>query len=224
MYLLATNSSGEMEFQEKTFKKIVSDYQGVLMDITMSSSISSFLVLNMLRSTVIPLIFRYSGIFTSYIGGDDALSAQLDWSEKAEEVKKKWIEKESMMLDDMHSYPFVVQYEHNTWAHCEEIFVYDSRNKEKMKHFPKINLDFVLTIAERCMEPANNIAAPPVRTLMNPLEGNFNHWQKAISEALDPNKSADSAFYIGEEDVDTSKLDSETRERIENLIASKKWL
>jgi glycolate oxidase len=221
-YLLASDSDQEMGYQVEVLRTVVSDHRGIVIDLSSASAIGSFMLMNFVRHTFIPLVFRYSGLFTSHIGGDDAWDAQLDLSQALERVKKKWIDA-GTMLDDTYSCPFMVQYENNMWSHCEEVFLYDHRDRDFMGRFGDINLDFTLSIAEHCMEPLNAIVTPPIRRLLSPLMGNFSRLQEKISGFLDPEGSADSTLYKAEADIDLSEIDQEQRRRIKELIDKKAW-
>jgi len=221
---LKADSDEEMEYQEKALRKIVSEKGGLTIDVNKLYPLGSMLIMNFLRATVIPLVFRTGGLFGSTPGKDDAFDAQLDWAEDAGEIKRKWIERGGM-IDDMVYNPFMLLYENNLWSHYEEIFLYDARDKKQLDSLVPIYRDFLIAMVERCKEPILDID-PQARKLMSPMLGNFSRWQSKISDIFDPAGAADATLYSSEEDFDLSSIGDVEPKKLEGLmelIASRTW-
>jgi glycolate oxidase len=216
MLALVANSEGEMEFKERTLDAILRENRGYCIRSRDCKPIGSLLVLNFLRASIIPLVFRMGGVFGAALAGDDTMDAQLGWSESAAEIKRKWISRGGI-LDDIVANPFLLPYDHNNLCHCEEIFLYDPRNRSQSEQLSSINADFMLSMVEHCLEPLMSVV-PHVRKMLSPIMGDFNRWQRKISKALDPSGAADDLFYNGEADFDLSLLGEDIREKLERLL------
>jgi len=219
--MLVADSEQEMEFQERVLREIVSEAKGLPLDMMLAPPLGSMLLMNVLRSTIPPLAFRIGGLFGSALPRNDAWDSQANWAEVSEGIKKEWVEKGGIM-DDMIDNPFMVNYEHNAWAHCEEVFLYDAKNQKHLESLESVYMDFTIAAIEQCMESMMGFN-PRIRKLISPLAGNYNRWQKAISQTLDPNAAADAGLYTGEEDFDFSRMDPDKRKRLEGLLDKHKW-
>ncbi len=219
--VLFGNSPGEIDYQEAVLRRILDEHGGMGLDFTKASPLGSMALMNFLRSTAIPLVFRMGGSFSTALDRNDTWDTQLEWAEVGERIKQKWIDRGGI-LDDMADNPFMALYENNTWAHCEEIFQFDTRDPKHLESLEPIFVEFSIAAIEQCMEPLSATDAR-LRKIISPLMGHYNKWQRAISEAFDPAQAADSGMYTGEVDFDLSRIDPQLREKLEQLVASKTW-
>ena len=217
--VLAANCKREMDFQRETLKAIVRDNRGFYMSSSDFKPLGSLFMLSFLRASIVAAVFRIGGSFMAAISGDDTFDDNSNWHETATEIKRKWISRNSV-IEDGGSNPFILPYENNTFAHAEEIYMYDPREKQYSKWLPSISLNFLASMIEHCTEPL--IAClPHVRKMTGPIMGNYNHWQKQISEAFDPNGVSDSLFYTAEVDIDLSMLGEDIRDRLHRAIGDR---
>jgi hypothetical protein len=168
---LVAGSEGEMDFKEKTLDAILLENRGCCIRSRDCEPIGSFLGFNILRASVVPLIFRMGGIFGATMAGDDAPYLHMDWSESAAEIKQKWISR-GAILDDLIVNHFRVPYENNNIFHSEEIFLYDRRDRAQSEQLASINIDFTLSTIGRCVEPLMGIV-PPIEKIVESLNGRF---------------------------------------------------
>ncbi len=213
---LVGNSQAEMDFQRHVLEAILRDTRGFRMDSSRFTQLGSLLVQGFLRASVVASVFRLGGAFMSAIGSDDALDKQASWYEDTEEIKDRWISKQAL-LDDARTNPFILSYENNTTAHSEEIYMYDPREERYTAGLPAVSLTFLATHIEHCMENLMS-CLPHVRKMLSPIMGNFNHWQKQILQAFDPNGVSDDLFYTAEVDFDLSLLGEDVASRLQRAL------
>jgi len=218
---LVADSDGELEYKEKAVNAILRDTGGFSISTKDWRLLGAWMILSFLRSSITPLIFRMGGVFGATLSGDDTLDSQLRWAESAAEVKRRWISK-NVIVDDINTNNFfMLPYENNNLSHCEELFMYDPRDRSQSEQFLPINADFLATLIENCMEPIMMSIVPYVRQVLSPLMGNFNRWQKEISAVLDPGEAADTGFYTGEADLDFTLLGEDVFQRLGVAVLSK---
>jgi len=219
--IMAADSAGEMDYKESVLRQIMLDAGGAAIDVTGARPMGAMLLMNFLRSTAVPLIFRMGGNFFTALDRNDSWDTQMNWADAGERIKQKWIESDGV-LDDMADNPFMAQYEDNTWAHCEEIFQYDPRNPRHLKSLMPIFMEFSAEAIEQCMEPLSSTDAR-LRKVISPMMGHYTNWQKKISGDLDKGGVADTGMYCDEVDFDFGELDPEIRKRFEKLISTMGW-
>ncbi|MFW6113359.1 MAG: FAD-binding oxidoreductase [Actinomycetota bacterium] len=220
-FVLAGDSREEIAFQEKVLERIVSDHRGILLDLTKMGPMGPFMPLNFLRVSIIPLAFRPGGIFATCLDGNDALDSQMVWVDVTADMKQEWIDKECIMEDGGNN-PYLVPYENNTWAHCEVLYAYRVDNRESLDALNPIEFGSTVNAVERCMTPLSAFIAP-VRKVLSPLAGNYNRWQKKISESLDPGAAADAGFYTAEDDFAYSRIAGDKQNRLKRLVERLRW-
>jgi hypothetical protein len=220
-FVLACNSAEEVAYQEAVVKKIVLDYDGFMMDVNKMGPMASFMPLNFLRVSIIPLAFRPGGIFGTCLDGNEALDTQMKWVDAIAEAKVEFMDREAIMEDGGNN-PYFVPYENNTWAHCEVLYAYSVDNKEALDSLNPIEYSSTLNAIRLHMTPLSAFI-PPVRKALSPLAGNYNDWQKKISASLDPGKTADVGFYTDEADFAFDRIDPAKRGILKGLIEKFKW-
>jgi len=220
--VLAGFSERDIDFQESALKKILADYRGLSLEMADVPMLGPVLPLNFLRVSAIPAIFRLGGLFTTALGRNETWDTQLDWADVGEEMRKERIER-GEVLDDLGDNPFMALYENNTFSHCENIFQYDIRNQTHLDALHTIFSESTIRAIELCQEPLSSFDLR-LRKLLSPLLGNYNHWQKQISQNIDPEGAADTGFYCDEKDYDITGGNPELKEKLEKLIAERKSL
>ena len=219
--IMVADSAGEMAYKEGVLAEIAGRYGGAIINLTAAKPLIRMFLMNFLRATAVPVVFRMGGQMFTALDRNETWDTQMDWADRGEEVKRKWIERGGI-LDDLADNPYMTTYEDNTWAHCEEIFQYDPRNPEHLAALEPIFVEFSVEAIERCMEPLSSTDAR-LRKIISPMMGNYTGWQKKISGALDEKRAADTGMYCDEVDFDLSKVDPEIRRRFEKLIERFSW-
>ncbi len=219
--MLVGNTREETEFQEAALKEIIAEHQGMSLEIMGTPAMGPMMLMNFLRVTAIPMVFRMGGIFSSALDRNETWDTQLDWSEIGEEIKRKWIARGGI-LDDLGDNPFMALYENNAWAHCEEVWQYDAGNPKHLESLAPMFIEFSIAAIEKCMEPLSSCDAR-LRKTISPMMGHYNEWQKRISSAVDPRRAADTGEYCDEGEFDFSKVEPELKARLDRLIAERSW-
>jgi glycolate oxidase len=220
--ILQGTSKGDIEYQEKALREIVAQCKGSLFDYDSQPDVLAMLYMNMMRATLWALAFKRGGSFHTMIGRNETIDLQTDFADALADIKREYMEK-GLILDVEADNPYYVSYENGTWAHVEVIFQYDPRNSAQIYNMKNIAVDNLLVALERSSEPMFSYE-PPFRRIMSPVCGDFSHWQSRISEALDPNRTADTGRYLKEEDFDLSGVPQEKVDRLKALFEKYKWV
>jgi glycolate oxidase len=219
--IMVADSDGEMAYKRGVLGEIAKQFGGVVINLAEARPIISMFLMNFLRSTAVPVVFRMGGQMFTALDRNETWDTQMDWADMGERVKQTWIDKGGI-LDDMADNPYMTTYEDNCWAHCEEIFQYNPRNPEHLASLEPIFVEFSVEAIERCMEPLSSTDAR-LRKIISPMMGDYTSWQKKISESVDGARTADTGMYCDEVDFDFSKIDPAIRERFEKLIETLSW-
>lgn len=221
LMLLAGISKEDLEHQERVLRAIVDEHDGFIIDQRSIPPLASNFVMNFIRATMPALVFRIGGSFSTALGRNDTLDTQMNWGEAIADIKRGYA-KRGAILDDMGDNPYFVPYENNMWAHCEVVYPYDHRNPKHLEGSSAINMDFVITAIESCMEPMF-ATVPSVRRIVSPLTSNYNEWQKKLSEAFDPDQGSDKGFYTDEAEFDFSGIEPERVAKLKRLVEERTW-
>jgi glycolate oxidase len=219
--MLAGNSRQDIEYQEATLERIIADYGGMSMEALQAPVIGPMMLMNFLRVTAIPMVFRMGGLFCSFLPRNETWDTQLDFYEQCEEIKRKYIEK-GKILDDLNDNPFAVMYENNAYAHAEIIFQYLARSEEQLASVEPLQIEAMIKAVELCQEQLSDSDARQ-RKVFSPLAGHYNRWQKRISEAFDTGRAADTGMYCDEDDYDYSKVEPELKAKLDKMMAERSW-
>jgi glycolate oxidase len=219
--ILAGDTEEEIGFQDEVLRSIIADHGGMSIEATSVPPIGSMVLMNFLRVTAIPLVFRAGGLFSTALARNEAWDTQLDWAVKGEEIKRKWIDRGGI-LDDLADNPFMALYENNAWGHCEEIFQYNAREEKHLQSLEPMFVEFSIAAMEMCMEPLS-VTDARLRGTVSPMMGHYNDWQKKISAALDSGRAADTGMYCDEVDFDFSKVEPEQKAKLDDLVERMTW-
>jgi glycolate dehydrogenase FAD-linked subunit len=219
--VMVGSSEEETAFQEAALKAILAEYGGLSMEATQAPAIGPMMIMNFLRVSAIPMVFRAGGLFSTALARNEAWDTQMDWADTGEEIKQKWIEKGGI-LDDLADNPFMALYENNCWGHCEEIFQYNARDPKQLASLEPLFVEFSVAAIEMCMEPLS-VTDARLREVVSPMMGHYNDWQKKISLFLDAKRAADTGMYCDEVDFDFSKVDPGVKAKLDRLAAGFTW-
>ncbi|MDI6830319.1 MAG: FAD-binding protein, partial [Actinomycetota bacterium] len=219
--VLVGDSEDEIAYRDRVLKEIVAKNGGLCMEATQARVIGPMMIMNFLRVSAIPMVFRAGGLFSTALARNEAWKTQMDWAETGEAIKQKWIDR-GCILDDLADNPFMALYENNCWGHCEEIFQYNARDPKHLAALEPMFVEFSVAAMEMFMEPLS-VTDARLREIISPMMGHYNAWQKKISHTLDANRAADTGMYCDEVDFDLSKVDPEVRERLERLVRELTW-
>ena len=211
----------EIEFQEGVLREIIEEYGGLSIEAMEAPVIGPMMVMNFLRASAIPMVFRAGGLFSTALPRNEAWDSQMNFADKGEAIKRPWIERDQI-IDDLADNPFMVIYENNCWGHCEEIFQYRANDPKHLASLEPLFFEFSVAAIERCMEPLSACDSR-LREMISPMMGNYNTWQKRISGALDDNRAADTGLYCDEVDFDFSKVDPGEVRKFEELRRRFAW-
>ncbi len=219
--ILMGSSENEIAYQEAALKAIIAEHGGLSMETMQAPAIGPMMVMNFIRVSAIPMVFRAGGLFSTALARNEAWKTQMDWAEKGEKIKQRWIDKGGI-LDDLADNPFMALYEQNTWGHCEEIFQYNARDPKHLASLEPLFVEFSVAAIEMCMEPLS-VTDARLREVVSPMMGHYNEWQKKISLFMDAKRAADTGMYCDEVDFDLSRVDPEVKAKLDRLAARFTW-
>ena len=215
-------SKDDFDYQVSALTTIMEQCRGTLINLADFPGVQNLLFMNNFRSTMWALAFKQGGCFHTMIARNDTIDLQTELAEEMAEIKKPYMEK-GLILDYVADQPYYVSYENGTWAHVEVVFAYDPRKPEQIQNMKNIAMDNLLLCLDKNSEPMFTFE-PVYRKIMSPLCGDFAHWQRMISDQLDPNQTADNRSYIKEEDFDLSDMPEEKVRKLKSYFESKKWV
>jgi glycolate oxidase len=195
--VLAGSSQREFDYQEKVLKKIVSENEGVLVDLAHIRPLQQMIWWGMIRSSLTPLIFRAMGNYNVGFAFDESFDPMVLAGKVGEELKQKWIDK-GAMLDDLGDNAWMPTYENNTWTHFEELFLFDHRNPKHAEAHGKMAMEGLQFCKEKSLNPGLFLMEPKIRAMFSPLMGSYSEWQKKILATLDDGNVSDTKFYTDE--------------------------
>ncbi len=215
--MLAGSSEEELAYQVDVLHEIVRSSRGVTTDISRIGPARGLMSMNLLRCTIFPTVFRSGNMFATNLDGNEAMDSQDAWTHAMQEHKEDYI-KRGGLIEDGGENPYMVHYENNLFGHCETIYFYDQREPAKLEILEELAFDTALAAAEQCNVP---LAAfePMTRGILSPLAGDFNEWQKKISQAFDPTGVSDTGFYTDEKRPDAAKVGPRKMQRLGEIIA-----
>ena len=92
-------------------------------------------------------------------------------------------------------------HESGVWAHCEELWMYNPRNREHTTALFPEALDFAQTAAANSMGPGMLGLDPRVRKIFSPMLFDYNLWQRKVLERFDLGNVSEATFYTDERDL-----------------------
>ena len=214
--LLAGNSAGELAYQADVLHEIVRSVQGVATDISQISPARGLMGMNLLRCTIFPTVFRSGNMFATNLDGNEAMDSQDSWTHAMQQPKADYIQR-GKLIEDGGENPYIIHYENNLFGHCETIYFYDQREAVHLETLEELAFDTTLAAAEQCNVP---LAAfePLTRSILSPLAGDFNEWQKKLSRAFDPAGVSDTGLYTDEKEPDPVRIGPRKLQRLAEIV------
>ncbi|NIN00953.1 MAG: FAD-binding protein [candidate division Zixibacteria bacterium] len=196
-FVIAGNSKGDFDYQNKTLERIVDENGGIIIDISQIPLAKSIAYWDFVRAFSPPVIFRMGGNFFTAFGGDEAINCTVEQARIGEEIKRRFIAK-GAILDDLGDNAWGGIYEHNLFSHTEELTLFDHRDPS---HSGQVE-DFAAACMNATIE--HNLggggfaffAGAHVHETLGPVISNYHVWQRKIKKAFDPDDISDSHYYI----------------------------
>ena len=184
-FIIAANSKGDFEYQNKVIEKIVDENDGFIIEMN-KMPIKSMMYWSFVRASVPPMVFRMSGNFFTSFGGDEAIDNATKQAVIGERIKKQFIAK-GAIFDDFDDNAWGGMYEHGLFSHTEELTIFDHRDPEMGKQ--------VEDYATACMNATIEhklggggfafFAASHVHDILGPKIGNYHIWQRKVKTVAD---------------------------------------
>ncbi len=85
--VMVGSSEEEIAFQEAALKAIIAEYGGLSMEAMQAPAIGPMMIMNFLRVSAIPMVFRAGGLFSTALARNETWDTQMDWADTGEEIK-----------------------------------------------------------------------------------------------------------------------------------------
>ena len=197
MVMLAGNSEGETSYMEEVFNTIIDKSGGFSIEMLKVPAVGSMLLMNFLRVSAVPMVFRTGGAFSNSLVRGETWDTQLNWAEDVAGIKKRWAEKDAI-CDNLGDNPFTAVYENNMWAQCENIIQYDNSREDHVGGLQDLLKELTDKAVNTTMEPLASKDSSQ-RKQISPLLFEFNRWQQKISAVFDTGRAADTGMYCCED-------------------------
>lgn len=188
---IAANSKLEMEYEEMVLKEIVSETNGILMDVSKNPSLHEMLWFSFVRASLPPIIFRAGGDFMIGFPQEDAFDVGVEQARFGAEIKEEFIAKGDI-LDDFGDNAWGGIFMQDAVLHQEELALYDHRTQDISAFFNKLNEGY----ADKSMGLSFIVNFGGGHDKYGPLCSNYHVWQRGVKRAFDEDDISDPTFYI----------------------------
>jgi glycolate oxidase len=196
-FLIAADSQEEFDYQEGCLKQIISECEGVLIDLRNMPAFHSVFWWGLVRAHLPPVIFRSGGNFFTAFGCDESIDVTMKQAEHGERIKQEYISR-GLFLDDLGDNAWGGIYENGLFNHQEELAVFDSRNPEQFRALR----DFAQDCADASI--VNHLGGlgfafftgSKAHEQFGPEVSNYHLWQRGVKRMLDADDLSDSTYYI----------------------------
>jgi len=221
-FIIAADSKERFEYEEKVLKKIVSENDGVCIDLRCIPPLHASMWWGFVRASLPPLIFRRGGSFGTSFGALEAWDHPVLQARVAAELKASFID-QGKLIDDLADNAWGGIYEGSTcFGHQEELYLYDPRNPEMMESAGEYLASTIIETATKNLGPGLGFAAGAITAeLFGPLIGNYQEWLRKMKKSFDPDDVADGAYYISTEPEKLMAQEMERRSGMFNVLADK---
>ncbi len=199
--ILQGNSDEHYAYQHDVLTDLVTEHGGVVQEVTgILATGTGGLWWAVLRNAIAPGMFRPTGNFYSSMGGDEAMANALRQAAEGERLKEAFIET-GACADDLGDNAHTLLYEHGTWAHCEELVLYDHRDPEMNEKLKGLSDTVMEAIVEQTLGGGgfSFFAGGYAHDFLGPHMDNYHLWQRRLKTALDPEDLSDSKYFINAE-------------------------
>lgn len=193
--VLAANSPGEQQYQERVLKKILDETGGKLLSLAEEPTFQRRVLLHMIMQChVTRQVYRPTGAFgEASVAAMDTIDAATRAVQLDEEHRKKYLER-GVIMDDGDDNCWMQPYEQGHFAHCEGLTLYDPTDEESIRGAAEISQQGMrICIEEQLPCP---LVIGPALEMIGPALFNFHIWMHQIKKTFDPSNVSDSSFYV----------------------------
>jgi len=216
-FIIAAESREEFDYQEKVMRMILSEHEGVCLDLGAIPSMHSAFWWGFMRASLPPLIFRRGGSFGTSFGALEAWDHPVLQARIAAELKQSFID-QGKLIDDLADNAWGGIYEGSTcFGHQEELYLYDPRDPAMMASATEYLAGTFMATVGYNLGPGLGFALGSIGAeLFGPIIGGYHHRLREIKESFDPDDVSDAGFYIS---LDPEKTIREAIEKQPEMAA-----
>ncbi len=193
--LLSSESSREVEYQEKVLRKIALKTGCVLVDLSKLPGYGFWWWLMGVRSIPTALTFRAGGDFLTSYGSPVEYDNAVRQAEVATEYKQKFIDM-GCFFDDTSDIGWGGIYEGSAnWGHCEMAAMF-VRNDGQADQRTRYLEESAQSTVEQTLGLGLSNLPPGAWKEYGPKLYNYHLWQSKLKTAFDPNCAGDEEWYV----------------------------
>lgn len=191
--MVAANSTGDLEYQEKTLRKIIDETEGVLLEAF--PPFESMIWWSMVRVSIIQAIFRPGGNFFVGFGGDESVDNTVLQAKFGEKIKQDFIDK-GLIYDDLADVMWGGLYEQGLFNHQEEVMIFNARDPRQAKAPEEFAKACARTAVEEHLGGIGFalFGGEKMHDLFSPVTSDYYQWEKKIKETWDPDDLSNQTF------------------------------
>jgi len=195
-FMIAADSPVQFKYHDNTLKRIVSECEGMLIDMSSLEDLHSMFWWSFIRGSMPPLIFRTGGSFTTAFGSGECWDNTVLQAKIGAEIKQEFIDK-GALIDDLADNAWGGVYEGSAvYSHQEELAMFDPRDQRQAKG----KLDYEAATIDASIKESLGVGilamAPGLYEKLGPEAYNYHIWLQKIKKALDDKDLSESTFFV----------------------------
>ncbi len=189
----------EFKYHKDVIKAIVEKTNGEIVPISQDPFFTAMTFMAIAKQcNTMRGVFRAGGGFFTSLGALGSWDWCVEGAKIGENLKQKAIDSGGL-VDDGADNVWGLPYEHGTFSHLEELYMYDITDPESRK----ASVKYLESVIEASQKHPLGLGLGTVdgegstmHNIFGPIACNYHHWLKAIKKAFDANNTSDPGFYI----------------------------
>jgi glycolate oxidase len=194
----------EFKYHKQVIQAIVDATNGEIFPMSQDPFFSAFTFMAIAKQcNTMRGVFRAGGGFFTSLGALGSWDWCVEGAKIGEKLKQKAIASGGI-VDDGADNVWGLPYEHGTFSHLEELYMYDITDPESRK----ASVEYLKSVVEASQQHPLGLGLGTVdgegsamHAIFGPLACNYHKWLKAIKQEFDPNNASDPGFYIDPEKI-----------------------
>ncbi|MDY6793815.1 MAG: FAD-binding oxidoreductase [Actinomycetota bacterium] len=197
-FMIAANSPGELDHQEKVLLHIAEETGALLLDLDLMPGLGGAIWWGLVRGALPPLSFRMGGMMGTSFGTCAAFDNCVNQSRTAAELKRSYIE-QGKLYDDLADNAWGGIYESTgLYGHQEELILFDHRDPRHRSGVAEYGVEAAEIMRDERYGVglgAFMLDSATRDRIFGPAACDYPLWQKKIKDLLDPEGLGDGHFY-----------------------------
>ncbi len=199
MVITMAATKREFQYHKKVIQSIVEKTNGEVFPISQDPFFSAMTFMAIAKQcNTMRGVFRAGGGFFTSLGALGSWDWCVEGAKIGEKLKQHAIDSGGI-VDDGGDNVWGLPYEHGTFSHLEELYMYDITDPESRK----ASVEYLKSVIDASQKYPLGLGLGTVdgegsemHNVFGPLACNYHRWLKAIKQTFDPNNASDPGFYI----------------------------